>query len=150
MRRDTSDRPSLEAGCAKGLRSCWRAREASVVRDAATEAHLLLRELSSSIALSPLSAPETRQLMCSLFGEVAHVEVVGEWVHRLSSGSPRTALEAATHLVDANIARFEEGSWVLPGSLDDLELPASIDQTLDAKIAMLGTDARKLCQALAL
>jgi tetratricopeptide (TPR) repeat protein len=121
----------------------------ALVQDAATEAHLLLRELSSAIALSPLSAPETGQLMCSLFGEIAHVEVIGKWVHRLSSGNPRTALEAATHLVDSKIARFEEGSWVLPGSLEDLQLPASIDQTLDAKIAMLGSDARRLCAALA-
>jgi tetratricopeptide (TPR) repeat protein len=39
---------------------------------------------------------------------------------------------------------------VLPGRLDELALPASIDQTLDARVALLGTDARRFCQALAL
>lgn len=122
----------------------------ALVREAASEAHVLLRDLSSSVSLSAFTPAETQQLICSLFGDVAQVDTVSRWVHGLSDGRPLTAMEAATHLVDSGIARFEEGSWILPATLEGLELPASIDQAQDAKVAMLGSDARKLCRALAL
>ena len=122
----------------------------TLVQDAATEAHTLLREQSSRVTLAPLTPSETGQLVCSLFGEVANVETVSRWVHVLSAGRPRTALEAANHLVDTGVARFAEGQWVLPRRLEDLGLPASVDQAEDAKIASLGVDARRLCQSLAL
>jgi tetratricopeptide (TPR) repeat protein len=130
-----------------------RSRLALVValaQDTVTEAHTLLRAVSSRVALAPLSPTETGQLVCSLFGDVANVDTVSRWVHGLSGGRPRTALEAANHLVDTGVARFEEGLWVLPRRMEDLELPASIDQALDARIALLGDDARRLCQALSL
>jgi tetratricopeptide (TPR) repeat protein len=135
---------------AKASKKSNLALAVALVKEAATDAHVLLRDLSSAVTLQALAPAETHQLICSLFGDVAHVDVVSRWVHGLSDGRPWTALEAATHLVDSGVARFEEGSWVLPGSLEELELPASIDQAQDAKIAMLGPYARRLCQALAL
>jgi len=91
-----------------------------------------------------------RELVRSLFGDVENVDAVARWVRDISSGRPRAALEAANHLVDSRIIRFEDGLWVLPQRLPGTGLPASVDQALDATIAALDRDARELCRALAL
>jgi hypothetical protein len=108
------------------------------------------RKYGSSHVLRPLRPAQTTQLLTQVFGDVPCIEVVSEWVHRLAEGSPRTALELAQHLVDRSVARYEEGSWVLPASLEGLNLPESLDQALDAKIASLTPPARMLAQGLAL
>lgn len=119
-------------------------------QDARFEAHELLRAASSALALSPLSEADTRALVCSLFGDVSHVEGVSQWVHRLSEGNPRTTLEVTGHLLDAGAARYEEGAWVLPSDMDGLALPSSVDQALETKIASLSADARRLAGLVAL
>jgi serine/threonine-protein kinase len=109
-----------------------------------------LRAAGSSQVLRPLRAAETRQLVSSVFGDVPHVDGVAEWVHRLAEGSPRTSLELSQHLVDRGLARYEQGGWVLPSSLEGLSLPESVHQALEAKIAALRPLARKLADGLAL
>lgn len=107
------------------------------------------RRSGSSLVLRPLRLSDTRTLLSSVFGDVSHIDSVTEWVHRIAEGSPRTTLELAQHLVDHGIARYQHGSWVLPESLDALDLPGSVDQALDAKIASLQPLARTLSEALA-
>ena len=109
-----------------------------------------LRRAGSSHLLLALRAPETRQLVSSVFGDVQHVDGVAEWAHRISEGSPRTALDLLQHLVDGGVARYEQGGWVLPGSLDGLSLPESVHQAQKARLERLGPAARELGDALAL
>lgn len=119
-------------------------------RDVVTEAQTLLRQGTSALPMFPLSGPEMRELVRSLFGDVDNVDAVARWVRDISSGRPRAALEAANHLVESGIVRFDDGLWVLPQRLPGSGLPASVDQALDATIAALDRDARELCRALAL
>lgn len=109
-----------------------------------------LRHAGGSLVLQPFRATDTRALVSSLFGDAPHVEEIADWVHRLSEGNPRTALELTQHLVDHGFARYKDGGWSLPASIECLNLPQSIDQALDAKIAELGPAARELARALSL
>ncbi len=108
------------------------------------------RELGGSHMLRPLTSSHTRELLKSVFGDVPQVEHVADWVYSLAEGSPRVALSLAHHLVDRGVARYEHGCWVLPASLEGLDLPSSLDQAFDAKIATLSPTARALAESLAL
>ncbi len=149
---DASDEPSLavltkvaEAAPSRHLVLIASAEPGS--KRAAVER---LRAAGSSHVLRPLRASETRQLVSSVFGDVPHVDAVAEWVHRLAEGSPRTSLELSQHLLDRDLARYEQGGWALPSSLEGQSLPESVHQALEAKIARLRPLARKLAEGLAL
>ena len=109
-----------------------------------------LRDNGSSLSLKAFLASETRELMSSVFGEVPHVDTVASWVHDLSNGLPSTALELAQHLVDSGLARYGQGGWGLPASLQGLGLPESVDAALDARVAALSPAARLIAEALSL
>ncbi|HEX3597980.1 MAG TPA: protein kinase, partial [Polyangiaceae bacterium] len=108
------------------------------------------RNLGGAHTLRPLGPSETRALVASIFGDGAGVEMIAPWIHELSEGSPRVALELSQHLVDSGIARYESGAWVLPGSLHGLDLPSSFEQAMSLRVASLGPMARMLAQGLSL
>lgn len=108
------------------------------------------RQFGSSHLLRPLRSSHTALLVKSVFGDVPHVDDVASWVHSLAEGSPRIALSLAHHLVDRGVARYEQGGWVLPSSLQGLDLPKSLDQALDEEVAALSPIARALAESLAL
>ncbi len=110
----------------------------------------MLKRAGSCIELGGLSKEQSEKLLGSVFGEVPHVGVVTDWVHRLSEGNPRICMELAQHLVDQGIARHEGGQWILPASLEGQALPQSLEQELDARISRLSQPARQLAQALSL
>lgn len=109
-----------------------------------------LRDSGYSLSLRPFVANETRELLSSVFGDVPHLDEVSGWVHRLCGGLPGTALELAQHLVDSGLARYGDGGWRLPPSLESLDLPDGVDAALDARIASLGEGARLIAEALSL
>jgi hypothetical protein len=108
------------------------------------------RRESRSTPVLPLRISDTTALLSSVFGEVPYVDSISEWVHNLSGGNPRTSLELAQQLVDQGVARFEDGRWRLPASLESFKLPQDIDQALEARIDTLSPEARELAEALAL
>jgi ABC-type transporter Mla MlaB component len=108
------------------------------------------RSLGGAHTLRPLGPNETRALVASIFGNCAGVEMVAVWIHELSEGSPRVALDLSQHLVDSGIARYENGAWILPGSLHGLDLPSSFEQAMSLRVASLGPTARLLAQGLSL
>jgi hypothetical protein len=117
------------------------------IRDSALE---VLAAESAAIDLSPLDAEQSRDLLCSVFGDVAHLRATSNWIYAVAQGSPRTTIELAQYLVDHGIARHERGSWNLPESLREQALPESIEQALAEKVASLSAGARALAEALAL
>ena len=108
------------------------------------------RSLGGTHTLRPLGPSELRALVASIFGDGAGVEMVAAWIHELSEGSPRVALELSQHLVDSGIARYESGAWVLPRSLHGLDLPSSFEQVMSLRVSSLGPTARLLAQGLSL
>jgi hypothetical protein len=110
----------------------------------------LLQELGRRVEVTDLSAAETEALMRSVFGDVANLPLCAALIHQLSRGNPRAAMELAQHLVDTGRARYERGAWILPHTLDERDLPATLSASLAARLDKLSPDARELAEALAL
>jgi tetratricopeptide (TPR) repeat protein len=119
-------------------------------RTARGKAMMELRRGATSLTLSPFTRAETRLFASSLFGDVPNVEGISEWMHRLADGNARASLELSQHLADRGIARYHEGTWSLPASIDGLGLPQTIEQAMEQKIQALSPAARELLEMLSL
>lgn len=119
-------------------------------REAKNPHVMRFRASAGALLLRPMTAEETRLLVSSVFGEVPNVEAVSRWVHQASEGSPRASLEIAQHFVDRGVAIYKDGSWSLPASPSELDLPANIGQALDRRVASLTPRARVLAETLSL
>jgi tRNA A-37 threonylcarbamoyl transferase component Bud32/tetratricopeptide (TPR) repeat protein len=110
----------------------------------------LLHELGHCVEVKDLSLADTEALMRSVFGEVANLPLCAALIHQLSRGNPRAAMELAQHLVDTGRAHYERGAWLLPSTLDERDLPATLSASLAARLDKLSPDARELAEVLAL
>ncbi|HKU44219.1 MAG TPA: serine/threonine-protein kinase [Polyangiales bacterium] len=108
----------------------------------------MLRNAARRIPLWPLSAAETRELLQSVFGPATYLERVADVLHRVSEGSPTHCLDLVEHIVDRGLARYSEGTWILPGQLADAELPRSASQVHLARLDDLDDDARQLARGM--
>ncbi|MFI5306097.1 MAG: protein kinase [Polyangiales bacterium] len=149
---DHADEPSVV--CLTLLAGDARAEQllvaASVEAEVERPALEVLATDAVPIDIAPLVAEETARLLRSVFGDVPNLQVVAEWVHSLSQGNPRTAMELAQYLVDRGLACYERGSFMLPETLRDQALPTSIEQALDDLLDHLSPPARALAEALCL
>ncbi|HKO94744.1 MAG TPA: protein kinase, partial [Polyangiaceae bacterium] len=109
-----------------------------------------LRQQASTLGLAPLTLKEMRELLRSMFGEAVHLERVSELLFRLSGGSPAKCMELAEYLVKHNLALYLNGSWVLPQTLEEAQLPATQAEMLAARLRRLPADARALGQVLSI
>jgi hypothetical protein len=113
-------------------------------------AHRVYAEAARHMVLQPLSPNEARDLLGSVFGEVAHLDLL---VHRLlavSHGNPRDLLRLAQHLVDRGAAHYRAGIWSLPARIDTSDLPNSVSDVLRTRVRRLSAGAHALGCALAL
>ncbi len=102
------------------------------------------------IKLRPLTAEQTQALLASMFGEVEHLDALADRLHRIAAGSPRALMQLAQHLLDRGAIRYQSGSFILPAALDAKDLPETVQDTLQARIASLSAEARRLARGLAL
>jgi tetratricopeptide (TPR) repeat protein len=100
------------------------------------------------LRLHRLRREHTLALIQSLFGAVPNVELLANWIHEVTTGSPTQIMELARHIVDENIVRFVDGLWVLPPSIPDDDLPRSLAATLSARVAALPKAERALAEVL--
>jgi len=149
------DEPS-RAALAAALAACGRERvliaAAAGGRDAPADAAALalLKQQALKLQLAPFQPDETAALLTSVFGEVPNLQALAARIHDLAEGNPRGCMELAQHVVDRGLVRYEMGSWVLPPSLAEVELPRTLSLARKAKLEGLSADARELAQALAL
>ncbi len=102
------------------------------------------------LELAPLERGETRELLDSLFGDVANLEMLSDEIHDVAHGNPRDTLELAQHLVDRGLIRYGSGSWTLPSKLSASDLPRSAQAAMQARTARFSANARVLAEAQAL
>jgi Protein kinase domain/AAA ATPase domain len=110
----------------------------------------LLLELSTDVALPPLTELDTEALLRSVFGELASLPTLARYVFERSAGNPRAAMELAQALVDRGLARYELGSWTIPARIASDALPASYLVVRKAAIEALSSDARELAEIMAI
>jgi hypothetical protein len=103
-----------------------------------------------SLQLSPLDLDDTEQLLGSVFGDVPNLALLSTRIHARAGGEPREIMGLAQHLIDRGTIRYDGGSWSLPEQLTDAEMPANAAMVYRARIASLGTLARRLAETQAL
>lgn len=109
-----------------------------------------LERAARVVELAPLSADDTQAFVRSLFGSVPNADRLTHWAHRISGGNPARLMELADHLVRRGLARYADGTWLLPRELPEDDLPSHPDEIVDRKLAELGEAAVTLASALAL
>ncbi|MDH5673212.1 MAG: protein kinase [Myxococcales bacterium] len=123
-------------------------------RDAEREmecAALALLDASSvAVALPPLTAQASHELLASIFGDVPNLQTLVHHLHDLSKGSPRRIMLLAQHLLDQGAIQHHEGGFVLPERLSDVGAPSSMAEARRATVAALGDGALRLARAIAL
>jgi tetratricopeptide (TPR) repeat protein/tRNA A-37 threonylcarbamoyl transferase component Bud32 len=107
-----------------------------------------LRKRSSNLKLGALSQDSCEKLVASLFGEVENVRRLGSLLFARSAGNPQQCMDLAQLLVKKEIAKYVAGTWVLPFSVSDEELPSRAEEVALLRIAGLSAPARKLAEAL--
>jgi len=115
-----------------------------------SKAFKALYSSGTSIELKPLGACDSAWLVQSMFGDVTNVNIVSDWIYKLSRGNVRTCMELAQHLVDNGIAKYRDGNWVLPKDLREQKLPESLRHALEARIFKLSARARSFAESLSL
>ncbi|HTU57171.1 MAG TPA: AAA family ATPase, partial [Polyangiales bacterium] len=103
-----------------------------------------------TLTLEALTHEQTHQLLGSLFGEVANLDILSHEIHAITLGNPRQTLELAQHLVDQSVVRYISGRWTLPSKLLPDDLPRSTAAAMQARISRFSPHARFLAQAQAL
>jgi serine/threonine-protein kinase len=129
-------------------RLCVIATLAEPVRLELVASTAVLRSAAFSVRLQPLTAPETRQLLASVFGEVPYLDRLSERLHRSSEGNPAYCVELAQHLVQTGAARYLEGRWTLPMELSPESLPLNRRAGLLSRLERLPRAALALARAI--
>jgi hypothetical protein len=110
----------------------------------------LLVDSSEAINLAPLLPEETEQLFRSIFGNGPNVGLLAHRLNGVANGNPRDLMQLAQHLIDRSVIRYETGAWSVPGAFDGRDLPATMAQAFDVRVAALSTEAREIACALSL
>ena len=110
-----------------------------------TTAWKALSRRATHLALEPLTAAGTEELVLSLFGDVPDVRRVAGWIHRLAHGLPRETVELARDLVARDLARFVDAGWLLPRELF-ADPPASLGRLFEDRVRRLAPDALALAE----
>jgi hypothetical protein len=109
-----------------------------------------LRERSSSVPLSSLTPAQTAAMFDSVFGDVPHVALLSDRIHRVALGNPRMSMELAQHLTNQGAIRYDAGTWTLPSELEQAALPSSLEAAFTERIAALSPLARSIAECHAL
>ncbi|HEX3594200.1 MAG TPA: protein kinase, partial [Polyangiaceae bacterium] len=110
----------------------------------------LLLGSSARIEVGPLSGPETRTLLSSLFGEIPNLDTVSAVAHETTRGLARELLDAAQELVDNGLATYAGGAWTISGDPKAIEGVLAGSTDVAHRVQTLHPDARKLLSVLAL
>jgi hypothetical protein len=109
-----------------------------------------LRQHSSRIELTGLSAAEVVDFARSIFGDAPNVERFADWLFQRTAGSPLHALEITRQLLAKDVIRYTAGVWTLPDDQPDTQVPEALSDALSARIHLLSEPARILAECLSL
>jgi class 3 adenylate cyclase len=100
------------------------------------------RERSSRLVLDRLPDEATGQVIANLMGGVELPAPVSRTILRAAEGNPLFVEQLISMLVDGGLLVETDGQWQAAGSLDELQVPPSIEALLTARLDMLQPDQR--------
>jgi class 3 adenylate cyclase len=104
---------------------------------------------TQTIALGPLSDPETAALVSELLGPDPSVGGLGQTIADRAAGNPFFAEEIVRELAERDVLRGQRGAYISMGEVAEVNVPATLQATIAARIDRLEPDAKKTLNAAA-
>jgi hypothetical protein len=104
---------------------------------------------AQTIALAPLSDPETRVLVSELLGSDPTVGALGQKIAERAAGNPFFAEEIVRELAERGVLRGEPGAYASAAEVSEVSMPATLQATIAARIDRLDPKAKRTLSAAA-
>ena len=98
------------------------------------------------VALLPFGSDATREMLADLLGAGASVQGLPARMHQRTGGNPFFIEEVVQSMVESGRLTGTRGNYQLVGSLDAVEIPATVQTVLASRIDRLGSDQKHLLQ----
>ena len=92
---------------------------------------------TQTIALAPLSDPETAALVSELLGPDPSVVGLGQTIAERAAGNPFFAEEIVRELAERGVLRGEPGTYVSTAEAAEVSVPATLQATIASRIDRL-------------
>ena len=104
---------------------------------------------AQTIALGPLSDPETAALVSELLGPDPSVGALGQKIAERAAGNPFFAQEIVRELAERGVLHGERGGYVSTAEVAEVSVPATLQATIAARIDRLDPAAKRSLSAAA-
>jgi adenylate cyclase len=104
---------------------------------------------AQTISLAPLSDPETTALLGELLGTDASVAAISDLISGRAAGNPFFAQEMVHELAERGVLEGERGRYVCRTDVADINVPATLQAVIAARIDRLGPGAKQTINAAA-
>jgi hypothetical protein len=104
---------------------------------------------AQTIALAPLSDPESSALVSELLGPDSSVVGLGQTIAERAAGNPFFAEEIVRELAERGVLRGEPGAYVSMEEVAEVSVPATLQATIAARIDRLPPEAKRTLSAAA-
>ena len=104
---------------------------------------------AQTVALAPLSDPETALLVTELLGPEPSVGGLGQRIAERAAGNPFFAEEIVRELAERGVLRGERGAYISTTEGGDISVPATLQATIAARIDRLDPKAKRTLSAAA-
>ncbi len=104
---------------------------------------------AQTIALGPLSDPETALLIDTLLGPDPSVRGLGRTIAERAAGNPFFALEMVRELAERGVLEGNPGAYISTAEAAQVDVPATLQATIAARIDRLAPKAKRTLSAAA-
>ena len=104
---------------------------------------------AQTLALGPLSDPETAALVSELLGPDPSVGALGKKILERAAGNPFFAEEIVRELAEGGVLHGERGGYVSTADVGEVSVPATLQATIAARIDRLDPAAKRTLSAAA-
>ena len=98
---------------------------------------------AQSIALAPLTDPETATLVAQLLGPDPSVGELGQMIAERAAGNPFFAEEIVRELAERGVLRGNRGTYTSMADVAEVSMPATVQATIAARIDRLNPKAKR-------
>jgi energy-coupling factor transporter ATP-binding protein EcfA2 len=104
---------------------------------------------AQTIALAPLSDPETLALIAELLGADPSNGALGQKIAERAAGNPFFAEEIVRELAERGVLRGQPGAYISTAEAAEVNVPATLQATIAARIDRLPPEAKRTLSAAA-